>query len=185
MFASSQPRIGAKTMTDKKNFADRARDHADDDSPQAHQAPDRRRWTDVMKHFWPALVGLVVGALAVVESTGEGGLVLGMDVCVFSSVLTLVIAAVYLPIGAVRRELGGRGVLAFEMVGALFFGALALAALLVDRQLAHYLLAAAFLGHAAWDFAHHRAEMVVPRWYAEFCVVIDVILAAGLLLAAP
>jgi hypothetical protein len=44
-------------MTDKKGFADRTRDHATDgDSPHANQAPERRRWTDVMKHFWPALV---------------------------------------------------------------------------------------------------------------------------------
>jgi len=44
-------------MTDKKSFADRTRDHATDgDSPHANQAPERRRWTDVMKHSWPALV---------------------------------------------------------------------------------------------------------------------------------
>ena len=44
-------------MTEKESFADKVRDHAtDDDSPHAHQAPERRRWTDVMKHFWPALV---------------------------------------------------------------------------------------------------------------------------------
>jgi hypothetical protein len=41
-------------MTDKKSFADRARDHATDDgSPHAHQAPERCRWTDLMKHFCP------------------------------------------------------------------------------------------------------------------------------------
>ena len=170
-------------MTEKKTRADGVRDHTDD-SPHAHQAPDRRRWTDVMKHFWPALVGLAVGALAVIEPTEGGGLALGLDAGVSISVLTLVIAAVYLPIGAVRGQLRGPGVLAFETVGVLLFGALALSALLVDRQLAHYLLAAALLGHAAWDFAHHRAGMVVPRWYAEICVVLDVILAVGLLALA-
>jgi hypothetical protein len=44
-------------LTEKESFADEVRDHAtDDDSPHAHQAPGRRRWTDVMKHFWLALV---------------------------------------------------------------------------------------------------------------------------------
>src|SRR5918994_2225748 len=44
LFASSQPRFGAKIMTDKDGFVDRVRDHAtDDDSPRAHQAPERRR----------------------------------------------------------------------------------------------------------------------------------------------
>jgi hypothetical protein len=33
-------------MTDEKRFADEVRDHATDDSPHAHQAPERR-WTDV------------------------------------------------------------------------------------------------------------------------------------------
>jgi hypothetical protein len=42
-------------MTEKESFADKVRDHATDDSPHAHQTPERR-WTDVMKHFWPALV---------------------------------------------------------------------------------------------------------------------------------
>ena len=170
-------------MIDSKTRADGVRAHTDD-SPHAHQAPDRR-WTDVMQHFWPALVGLAGGALVVIEPTEGGGLALELEAGVSISVLTLAIAAVYLPIGAVRRELGGRGVLAFETMGVLFFGAFALAALLVDPPLAHYLLAAALLGHAAWDVAHHRAEMVVPWWYAAFCVVLDVILAVGLLLAAP
>jgi hypothetical protein len=31
--AESQPRIGAKAMTDKKSFADEVRDHATDDAP--------------------------------------------------------------------------------------------------------------------------------------------------------
>jgi hypothetical protein len=44
-------------MAEKGSFADKVRDHATDDNwPHAHQAPERRRWTDVMKHFRPALV---------------------------------------------------------------------------------------------------------------------------------
>jgi hypothetical protein len=44
-------------MTENESFADRVRDHAtDDDSSRAHQAPERRRSTDVLMHRWPALV---------------------------------------------------------------------------------------------------------------------------------
>ncbi|HZB07677.1 MAG TPA: hypothetical protein VE525_01040 [Rubrobacter sp.] len=43
-------------MTDKNSFADKVRDHTTDDSPRAHRAPNRRRWTDVMKHNWLASV---------------------------------------------------------------------------------------------------------------------------------
>ena len=64
LFASSQPRIGAKIITEKESFADKVRDHATDDSPHAHQAPDRSRWTEVLMHRWPTALGIVVAALA-------------------------------------------------------------------------------------------------------------------------
>src|SRR5918992_6127803 len=64
LFASSQPRIGAKIMTEKESFADKVRDYATDDSPHAHQPPDRSRWTAVLMHRWPTALGIVVAALA-------------------------------------------------------------------------------------------------------------------------
>jgi hypothetical protein len=42
-------------------------------------------------------------------------------------------------------------------------------------------LAAGWLAHAAWDLAHHHADRVVPRWYAELCMVCDLIVAGALL----
>jgi hypothetical protein len=43
----------------------------------------------------------------------------------------------------------------------------------------------AYFGHAAWDFAHHdkaRLPLVeIPAWYVPWCVVIDLIVGAGLL----
>lgn len=48
-----------------------------------------------------------------------------------------------------------------------------------------WLLALAYFGHAAWDLAHHnkaRLSLVsIPQWYVPWCVVIDVIIGAGLL----
>ncbi len=53
-------------MTDKKSFADKVRDHATDDSPHAHQAPERRRWTDTtistLTARWPTALALVQSA---------------------------------------------------------------------------------------------------------------------------
>jgi hypothetical protein len=54
--AEGQPRIGVEIMTDKRSFADKDRGQATGDSAHAHRVPERRRWTVVMKHFWPALV---------------------------------------------------------------------------------------------------------------------------------
>jgi hypothetical protein len=47
------------------------------------------------------------------------------------------------------------------------------------------LIPIAYFAHAAWDFAHHnrwRMPLVsIPKWYVPWCVVIDVIVGAGLL----
>jgi hypothetical protein len=134
-------------------------------------AIEPRSLTTAIKNLWPIVLGIAVG-LVVIQ---------GLELDASLSVLALVIAAIYLPIGAVRKQLGSPHVLWLETLGVIVFAALALGALYVDRQLAQFLLAAAFFGHAAWDFAHHRADKVVPRGYAEFCIVADVIIGVGIL----
>jgi hypothetical protein len=51
-------------MTDEQNAADRHRDQATDDSPHAHQAPERRSWTDTtisrLTARWPTVLALVL-----------------------------------------------------------------------------------------------------------------------------
>jgi hypothetical protein len=94
-FASSHPRFGAKIMTDKESFVDRVRDHAtDDDSPRAHQAPERRRWTDVLMHRWPTALGIAVAALAAYDI--EDGLEF--------ATLTVLMALVYVGAAALDRR---------------------------------------------------------------------------------
>ena len=47
------------------------------------------------------------------------------------------------------------------------------------------LLPLAYFGHAMWDLAHHnklRLSLVaIPQWYVPWCVVIDLIIGAGLI----
>lgn len=47
------------------------------------------------------------------------------------------------------------------------------------------LLPLAYFAHALWDFAHHNRLsfplVAIPAWYVPWCVVIDVIVGAGLL----
>ena len=124
-----------------------------------------------IKNLWPIALGIVIGLITIE----------GLELDASLSRLALVVAAIYLPIGAIRRQLGSPDVLLLETLGVIGFGALALGALVVDRDFATDLLAAAFFGHAAWDFAHHRADKVVPRWYAEFCIVLDLIIGVGIL----
>lgn len=46
------------------------------------------------------------------------------------------------------------------------------------------LLPLAYFGHALWDLAHHNRSrlslVTIPQWYVPWCVVIDVIIGAGL-----
>ena len=83
--------------------------------------------------------------------------------------------------GAVRGQLR-RGAFVVEMAGMVGFTALALAAVSVDPDLGRYIVAAGWFGHAAWDFAHLRADKVVSRSFAEWCTVFDFLRAVGILI---
>jgi hypothetical protein len=83
--------------------------------------------------------------------------------------------------GAVRGQLRRRGALAVEAAGMVGFTAIALAAVSVDPNLGRYVVAAGWFGHAAWDFAHLRADKVVSRSFAEWCAVFDFLRAVGIL----
>jgi hypothetical protein len=63
----------------------------------------------------------------------------------------------------------------------LAFGATALVAFYEDPVLGGYLLAFALLSHAAWDAYRYLRNRVVPRSYAEFCAVFDLLLGAAVL----
>ena len=96
-------------------------------------------------------------------------------------VVALLIAALALVLwGAVRGQLR-RGALVVEAAGMVGFTAIALAAVSVDPNLGRYVVAAGWFGHAAWDFAHFRADKVVSRSFAEWCAVFDFLRAIGIL----
>lgn len=72
--------------------------------------------------------------------------------------------------------------LGLQIVGMVLFGGIALAAFAVHPDLARYLLAAGWFGHAAWDAYHLYRDRVVHRTYAELCGVLDLVVVTGLLL---
>jgi hypothetical protein len=63
--------------------------------------------------------------------------------------------------------------LPLQTVALLGFGAVAAVALFVDSDLGAYLVAAGLLAHSAWDLHHYRANRVVARSLAEFCLLLD------------
>ncbi|MGW5559831.1 hypothetical protein ACWER9_21740 [Micromonospora sp. NPDC003944] len=106
-----------------------------------------------------------------------------VDPSVLSPWTMLVLPGGYLLIGVARRTLGGRGVLATQLAGLAVWVTLTLVAVVAGGRTAAWLVALGWLAHAGWDLAHHRGGRVVPRGYAEFCVVLDVALAAVMVLA--
>jgi hypothetical protein len=90
-------------------------------------------------------------------------------------------AVVLIVVGLVRGT-WKTGVNRAQLVGVVVFGAVALAAYLVQPVLAGILIAIGLLAHAVWDIVHHRRDIVVSRTYAEFCAVLDVTLAVVVVL---
>ena len=203
-------------MADEKSFAGGVREHATDDSPKAHQVPDRRSWAAAIMHRWPTWLAIALAVLTVGGSTVESladvlpmlaffylaaavlqrrqatWLVAVATVAAFAAlrlhdwvdpVVAFSVAALALVLwGAVRGQLWRRGALVVETAGMVGFTAIALAAVSVDPDLGRYIVAAGWFGHAAWDFAHFRADKVVSRSFAEWCTVFDVLRAVGILI---
>ena len=96
----------------------------------------------------------------------------------FAAVLVALIAGIYFGF-AVMNGSSRQQMIEFNVAG--LFAVAGLLGLLYWPVL----LAIAYFAHAAWDFAHHnRARFslgAIPQWYVPWCVVIDVIIGAGLL----
>jgi hypothetical protein len=102
-----------------------------------------------------------------------------LDAVAPSAVFTTV-ALLVLVWGGVRGQLHRPGMFRVQALGMVGFGAVALVGLAVDPDLGRYLVAAGWFMHGIWDFVHLRADKVVVRSYAEWCGVIDVLIAAEL-----
>ena len=82
-------------MADEKSLAGGSRDHTTtSDSPHAHQASDRRRWTEVLMHRWPTALGIAVAALAAID----------VDDGLEFATLTVILALVYVGAAALDRR---------------------------------------------------------------------------------
>lgn len=79
--------------------------------------------------------------------------------------------------GAVRDRWRTPGGLRRQAVAMVPFGAVALLGYLLGWTAGGLLVAAGLAAHGIWDVVHHRSNRVVPRSYAEFCGVLDLVLA--------
>jgi hypothetical protein len=90
------------------------------------------------------------------------------------------LAGVLVAYALIRSALRPGGGLPLQAIAMFVFGGAAAIALLVNERAGAFLVAAGLFGHAAWDVHHHRANKVVVRSLAEFCFVLDTLLAAAI-----
>ena len=128
---------------------------------------------DTLGRRWPTWVGL-----AMVADNW-------LDPAVPAPWIMLVLPGGYLLIGGIRGRLRDRRMLLVQLAGLAGYLALILAAVGSGPMVAGWLVVAGWAAHAVWDAVHHRAGAVVPRGYAEWCGVIDAVIAltAALLLS--
>lgn len=127
---------------------------------------------------WPAfgVSFVLIAAGRVVDGRGADGAA--------PTWLMLGLAAVLAVYGLVRGRGRPAWGLPLQAAAMAVLGAVALAGARVSPTGAGLLVAGALLAHAAWDVRHHRGGRVVARSMAEFCAVLDVVLALLVLAAA-
>ncbi|MGH8168845.1 MAG: hypothetical protein ACREQ1_16515, partial [Woeseiaceae bacterium] len=95
----------------------------------------------------------------------------------------LVLAALSVGYGVLRGATRSPGGLPLQTIAMIAFGAIAVTALFVNEVVGAYLVAAGLLAHAVWDAYHHLTNKVVVRSMAEFCFVLDTVLALAIVVA--
>jgi hypothetical protein len=96
------------------------------------------------------------------------------------SIVLSAVALIVLIWGAVDGQLQRSGDFRVQALGTVGFGALALAGLVIDPDLGRYVVAAGWFLHGVWDFVYLKLDRVVARSYAEWCGVVDILIAAEL-----
>ncbi|MCI2415964.1 hypothetical protein MOQ72_00880 [Saccharopolyspora sp. K220] len=89
----------------------------------------------------------------------------------------LVIAAVLVAYGLIRGAIRPPWGVPLQTAAMVVLTAASIIAASADAMWAGLLVGAGLLAHAAWDVYHHRVARVVTRSMAEFCAVLDVIVA--------
>jgi hypothetical protein len=94
----------------------------------------------------------------------------------------LAVAAVLMTIvGLVRGSLRRLWLPGLQAPATLIFGAVAFIAIAAGSQVGSILVAVGLLAHTVWDLVHLRARAIVSPSLAEWCAVLDTLIAVGIL----
>ena len=92
------------------------------------------------------------------------------------------LAGLFVGYGLLRGATHPTGGLPLQTIAMVVFGATAAIALFVNEIIGAFVVAAGLLAHASWDVYHHWTNKVVVRSMAEFCVVLDTLLAVAIVI---
>ena len=123
---------------------------------------------------WPLFFGtfVVIAASKIAERLGFAG---------FEPTVVLLASALgFLAFGVFTGGMRRFEEFPLQAIAMIAIGATAAIALKLNSDVGAYLVAAGLLGHAAWDVYHHWVNRVVTRAMAEFCCVLDTLLAAAI-----
>jgi hypothetical protein len=95
--------------------------------------------------------------------------------------ILLLCAGLLFAYGVLRGAVDQPGGLPLQTAAMVAFGAAAALALYVNDVSGAYIVAAGLFAHAGWDLYHHWADKVVARSMAEFCFVLDTLLALAII----
>ena len=103
---------------------------------------------------------------------------IGFAIPAFNPTVWMLGVAALLAVHALLRG-GSRPIWSFPLQAAamMVLAAVAISAVSVGTPWAGLLVSTGLLTHAAWDVYHHRVDRVVARSMAEFCGVLDTLLA--------
>lgn len=116
--------------------------------------------------FW--LIFVVIGLSKVFGGPDSTWVIIGL-------------AALFAVYGLIRGAAHDRAGLPRQALAMVVVGAAAGATIVVGGDFGGYLVAAGLLGHAGWDAWHHRTGKVVARSMAEFCFVLDTLVAIAMI----
>lgn len=89
----------------------------------------------------------------------------------------LALAAAMLVVGLAAGRTGPWWAFPLQSIAMIVLSGVAVLAVALSPMAGGLLVAAALIGHAAWDVHHHRTGRVVGRSLAEFCAVLDILVA--------
>lgn len=96
----------------------------------------------------------------------------------------LLLPSAYLFFGSIRGHLRDPRQLAVQLAGFALYLVLMVVAANAEPRTADWIVAIGFGIHALWDLAYHRANVVAPRWWAEWCGVVDAMIAITFVVSA-